>query len=183
MAHLVWDWNGTLLNDLDVVVAATNASLAAFGAGPVTAEEHRRDFRRPVEAYYADVIGRVLTAEEFAVIDAVFHKAYVAASATCLLTGDALDCLKTWPGTQSLLSMWFHEELVPAVESRGLAGVFARIDGRPTEVDIASDPELTAEYGERIPVIMLDGKEHGYWRVEEDRLLRDIARPPGAPRL
>jgi glutaredoxin len=43
------------------------------------------------------------------------------------------------------------------------------------EVDIASDPELTAEYGDRIPVILPDGKEHGYWRVEEQRLLRDLA--------
>ena len=43
------------------------------------------------------------------------------------------------------------------------------------EVDIATDPELTAEYGDRIPVVVLDGKEHGYWRVEEQRLLRDLA--------
>lgn len=43
-----------------------------------------------------------------------------------------------------------------------------------TEVDIATDPELTAEYGDRIPVILLDGREHGYWRVEEQRLLRDL---------
>jgi glutaredoxin len=42
------------------------------------------------------------------------------------------------------------------------------------EVDIATDPELTAEYGDRIPVVLLDGKEHGYWRVEEQRLLRDL---------
>ncbi|HEV7709601.1 MAG TPA: HAD family hydrolase, partial [Asanoa sp.] len=26
--HLVWDWNGTLLNDFDLVVAATNHALA-----------------------------------------------------------------------------------------------------------------------------------------------------------
>jgi glutaredoxin len=45
-----------------------------------------------------------------------------------------------------------------------------------TEVDIATDPELTAEYGDRIPVLMLDGREHGYWRVEEARLLRDLGR-------
>lgn len=44
------------------------------------------------------------------------------------------------------------------------------------EVDITTDPELEMEYGERIPVIMLDGKEHGYWRVEKDRLIRDLAR-------
>jgi glutaredoxin len=43
------------------------------------------------------------------------------------------------------------------------------------EVDIAGDTDLTAEYGDRIPVVLLDGKEHGYWRVEEARLLRDLA--------
>lgn len=44
------------------------------------------------------------------------------------------------------------------------------------EIDITSDPELEIEYGERIPVIMLDGREHGYWRVEKERLRRDLAR-------
>jgi glutaredoxin len=43
-----------------------------------------------------------------------------------------------------------------------------------TEVDISGDPELEDEYGLRIPVVLLDGKEHGYWRVEEERLLRDL---------
>ena len=42
------------------------------------------------------------------------------------------------------------------------------------EVDITTDAELEMEYSERIPVIMLDGKEHGYWRVEKERLLRDL---------
>jgi glutaredoxin len=51
-----------------------------------------------------------------------------------------------------------------------------RIGERFIEVDISGDPELEAEYGDRIPVIMLDGKEHGYWRVEEERLRRDLAR-------
>lgn len=44
------------------------------------------------------------------------------------------------------------------------------------EVDVATDVELEREYGDRLPVILLDGREHGYWRVEEDRLLRDLAR-------
>ena len=47
--------------------------------------------------------------------------------------------------------------------------------GEPwTEVDISTDPDLEDEYGFRIPVVLLDGKEHGYWRVEEERLLRDL---------
>ena len=45
------------------------------------------------------------------------------------------------------------------------------------EIDVDSDPHLQAEYWERVPVILLDGKEHGYWRVEEERLLRDLAKP------
>jgi len=45
------------------------------------------------------------------------------------------------------------------------------------EVDVDSDPELQAEYWDRVPVILLDGREHGYWRVEEDRLLRDVVAP------
>jgi glutaredoxin len=44
------------------------------------------------------------------------------------------------------------------------------------EVNVESDPELEADYGDRLPVILLDGKEHGYWRVEEERLLRDLGR-------
>ena len=57
----------------------------------------------------------------------------------------------------------------------------ARIGVEYAEVDIAGDPELTAEYGERIPVVMLDGREHGYWRVEEARLLRDLENPVSEP--
>ena len=43
-----------------------------------------------------------------------------------------------------------------------------------TEVDITSDEDLLVEYGIRIPVVLLDGVEHGYWRVDEARLLRDL---------
>jgi len=50
--------------------------------------------------------------------------------------------------------------------------------GEPwTEVVLDGDLELEREYGDRVPVVLLDGKEHGYWRVEEQRLRRDLARP------
>jgi glutaredoxin len=52
-----------------------------------------------------------------------------------------------------------------------------------TRVDVDSSVELQRDYSDRVPVILLDGVEHGYWRVEEDRLRRDMAKPPGAPRL
>jgi glutaredoxin len=48
--------------------------------------------------------------------------------------------------------------------------------GEPWEErNVEDDIELEREYGDRVPVILLDGREHGYWRVEEERLLRDLA--------
>jgi glutaredoxin len=42
------------------------------------------------------------------------------------------------------------------------------------EVDVDTDDELRTEYGDRLPVVLLDGAEHGYWTVEEQRLIRDL---------
>ncbi len=133
--HLVWDWNGTLLDDLTLVVTSTNEAFSSVGGRSVDSDEHRRVFRRPVAEFYAEILERAVTEEEFEELDRIFHQAYRMGLTTIPLAADAEAAIKSWTGTQSLLSMWFHEELIPAVESRGLAGVFARIDGRPTEVD------------------------------------------------
>ncbi len=127
--HLVWDWNGTLLDDLTLVVDATNASLASANGPTVTADEHRRDYRRPIIDYYSFVLGRPVDEVEFELLDGVFHGAYNARLAACLLAADAQAALDAWSGTQSLLSMWFHTELVPTVERYGLTSRFARVDG------------------------------------------------------
>ena len=46
------------------------------------------------------------------------------------------------------------------------------------DVDIAAatDPALRAEFGDRLPVVLLDGREHSYWEVDEPRLRADLAR-------
>jgi len=134
VAHLVWDWNGTLLDDLTLVVDATNACLALFGGGPTTAEEHRREFRRPVSAYYALALGRAIGEPDFARLDRVFHDTYGAGLTACALAAGAHSALGSWPGTQSLLSMWFHDRLVPAIDRYGLSGYFARVDGLRAEI-------------------------------------------------
>ena len=55
--------------------------------------------------------------------------------------------------------------------------VVAVTGDRWVEKDVTADIELEREYGDRLPVVLLDGKEHGYWRVEEERLLRDLTTP------
>jgi hypothetical protein len=43
-----------------------------------------------------------------------------------------------------------------------------------TEVDVDASRELAETFGDRVPVTLVDGVEHGYWRVEEDRLRRAL---------
>ncbi|WP_448221934.1 glutaredoxin family protein [Gordonia iterans] len=54
-----------------------------------------------------------------------------------------------------------------------------RIEPVVVDVDQAAeqgDPELRAEYGDRLPVLLLDGEEHGYWEIDEVRLRSDLDR-------
>ncbi|NEK58219.1 glutaredoxin family protein [Geodermatophilus sabuli] len=41
-------------------------------------------------------------------------------------------------------------------------------------VDVDADPALQAEYGDRVPVVLLDGTEHSYFTVDVPRLRRDL---------
>jgi phosphoglycolate phosphatase-like HAD superfamily hydrolase len=143
--HLVWDWNGTLLDDLKLVVDATNACLASVGGPVITAEEHRRDFRRPILDYYAHVLERPIDQVEFQLLDDAFHDAYRARMAEVRLVPDALEAMSRWPGTQSLLSMFFHDELLVEVERHGLTARLVRVDGLPGTVG----GHRKAEYLER----------------------------------
>ena len=45
---------------------------------------------------------------------------------------------------------------------------------RPETVDVDADPELQAEFGDRVPVVLLDGREHSYFTVDVPRLRRDL---------
>ncbi|MDT3438651.1 MULTISPECIES: glutaredoxin family protein [unclassified Pseudofrankia] len=38
------------------------------------------------------------------------------------------------------------------------------------ELDVDAEQARADEYGDRVPVVLVDGREHGYWRVEEARL-------------
>jgi glutaredoxin len=43
------------------------------------------------------------------------------------------------------------------------------------ERDVDADGVLADEYGDRVPVVLLDGAEHSYWRVDEGRLRAALA--------
>ncbi|GAB2471548.1 glutaredoxin family protein [Jatrophihabitans fulvus] len=52
----------------------------------------------------------------------------------------------------------------------------AELGFRYREADVDAAEELRAEYSDRVPVVLIDGREHGYWRVEEKRFRKAVAR-------
>ncbi|MDR7303121.1 HAD family hydrolase [Haloactinomyces albus] len=135
--HIVWDWNGTLLDDNAAVVSAVNKVCAAFGCEHIDLDRWRAVFGRPLRRAYEHVLGRVLDEHDWARIDVLYHEAYRELLHTCGLARGVPGALREWIGsgrTQSLLSMWFHEELLALVEDFGLNALFTRVDGLRAEI-------------------------------------------------
>lgn len=130
--HIVWDWNGTLLDDNHAVLASVNSVCTEFGRPSITLEHWRSIFRRPLTACYEQLLGQSLSPEQWATVDVRYHSKYRTLLGTCGLADGAKDALRGWHtrgGTQSLLSMWFHDELRSLVDAFGLTGYFTRLDG------------------------------------------------------
>lgn len=45
------------------------------------------------------------------------------------------------------------------------------------ELNMLDDPELMEKYAEEIPVTLVDGRQHDFWRVNEDRLRAALTQP------
>ncbi|MDZ7764060.1 MAG: HAD hydrolase-like protein [Melioribacteraceae bacterium] len=50
--HIIWDWNGTILNDLEMCINIINELLVKYKMPSVSAEKYRDVFTIPVENYY-----------------------------------------------------------------------------------------------------------------------------------
>jgi phosphoglycolate phosphatase-like HAD superfamily hydrolase len=135
--HVVWDWNGTILDDNDAVVRAVNEVCTAFGRERIDLVFWRSIYRRPLLDCYQELLGRELSAADWAWIDRHYHAAYRELLPTTRLSPGVPEELRRWRddgGSQSLLSMWFHDELVALVDRHGLTSLFARIDGLRVDV-------------------------------------------------
>ena len=136
-SHVVWDWNGTLLDDNRIVLAAVNEVCAGFGRPDLTWVEWQTAYARPMRVSYETILARVLDEEEWARVDKLYHERYDALLHSCGLAAGVPDVLRQWTEsgrTQSLLSMWFHTRLTPTIEQFGLTQYFTRIDGLAAEV-------------------------------------------------
>ena len=62
------------------------------------------------------MLGRAVDDDEFDRARRDLPRRLPAGLTTCALADGAMNAMPAWTGTQSLLSMWFHDELVPTVE-------------------------------------------------------------------
>lgn len=134
--HVIWDWNGTLFDDLHIIVEAVNGSLGELGAPPIDADGYRDHYTRPVDVFYERLLGRRVSAGEWQRIDKTFHDRYREGLGRADLSLDAVDALEAvvdrgW--RQSILSMWYHDELVPFVSRYRLDRFMERVDGNRGE--------------------------------------------------
>ncbi len=135
MTHIIWDWNGTLFDDLSIVVKSVNATLEQFGADAaraIDADGYRDKYTRPVHLFYDKLLGRETNEEEWAWLDRTFHDSYRSLLEGGELAHDArsaLELVAESGHTQSLLSMWWHRELVPMAQKLDVERYMVRIDG------------------------------------------------------
>lgn len=132
VGHLVWDWNGTLLDDLAIVVESVNVGLAAYGGSPIDTDGYRSHYTRPVSLFYERLLGRPVTETEWHHINDLFHVAYFSRVNTVGLAPDAaaaLDTAREGGLRQSVLSMAPHDHLVGIVDRLGVAGYFDAVRG------------------------------------------------------
>lgn len=132
--HIVWDWNGTLFHDTEAVVGATNAAFAEFGVAPITLEQYRELYCVPIPRFYERMMGRAPTEAEWEVMDGIFHRYYGEHSTRCGLAEGAETLLTGWRQaghSQSILSMYGHEELVPLVRGSASTGTSCGSKGAP----------------------------------------------------
>jgi phosphoglycolate phosphatase-like HAD superfamily hydrolase len=130
--HVVWDWNGTLLDDVTLIAQATSQCLGALGCDPLDVDTYRAAYRRPIHEFYEHLLGRALGPGEFERLDREWHDLYVGGVADCHLfegVEQALDRVHAQGWTQSICSMYPHDELGHVVAALGVTGRFLRIDG------------------------------------------------------
>ncbi|CDE84017.1 putative phosphatase [Coraliomargarita sp. CAG:312] len=127
----IWDWNGTLLDDIKLSVDVFNSMLGRWFGTSVTATEYKSKFRFPVEDFYKDY-GFDFSKQDFDEVGRHFIKTYNARRFECPLHKGAEDCLRYLSSRgikQSILSAYERNHLLDAVRHYHIDSYFENICG------------------------------------------------------
>ena len=130
LPYIIWDWNGTLIDDVSAAVNALNRMLSIRGVAPVTRDFYRAHFGFPVRPFYA-VAGLDMEKEDWDKICTDFHQ-FIAEEPDQHLRPDAKDALqlvRDMGGHQSILSALRQDLLLRDTAHEGVQAAFDGIFG------------------------------------------------------
>jgi phosphoglycolate phosphatase len=129
--HVIWDWNGTLLDDLDLCIDVMNGLLECRGLPLLDRARYHAVFDFPVRAYY-ERLGFDFRQDSFEQLSVEFIAGYEARRTESRLQPGArevLAALQLAGLTQSVLSAYRGETLREIVGHFGLTPYFVRLTG------------------------------------------------------
>ncbi len=129
--HVIWDWNGTLVDDAWLCVEIVNELLVRRGLAPTTLREYSEVFGFPLRTYYQRV-GFDLEHEDFAALGDEFNVRYSQRRGECCLRAGAYQVLAALRHNgigQSLLSASNEVDLEQMVADYRLQSHFAAVAG------------------------------------------------------
>ena len=160
---VIWDFNGTLVDDLNAAVRSVNAQLERRELPHLTISEFRDVFSFPVEGYYRR-IGLDPDAESMGEMAAEFFEGYIPGLAMCSLHDGVLEALELFlrlSVRQFVLSAMEESMLHDMLEALGISERFIAVyglehqegdsklsRGRDLMNDYGIDPETTLLIGD-----------------------------------
>jgi len=128
--HVVWDWNGTLLDDAQACVNAINTLLARRGVARIDMEQYRKTFGFPVIDFYRR-INFPLENENWDSLAREFHELFLADSTMRLQdsAGEVLEQVRRRGLQQSILSASEQGILTGMLAGFGIRDYFAEVFG------------------------------------------------------
>ena len=129
--HVIWDGNGTILDDVNLCTEIINNILTKRNLPTVTVERYKDIFTFPVINYYKEV-GLDISGNNFEIMSHEFINEYESKKLDCSLFPGAkelLDYFKTHNLSQSVLSAYSQHTLEEVINHFGLSNYFIKLVG------------------------------------------------------
>lgn len=123
--HIIWDWNGTLLNDIGASLASVNDMLSMRGMPHINNDYYKECIGVPIIKFYEKVFD--LEKEDYSSIIKQYNEGYLRHLAECDLTDGArlaLDFFKNNGLKQVIVSSSNNAQLCQNAEKYGVIGYF-----------------------------------------------------------
>ena len=164
---VVWDWNGTLLNDVDENISIVNELLKKRSLPVIGKETYKRFFRMPIKSFYMD-IGFDFSEESFESIAKEYNHLYKQKFSSMPLTNEIEGILEYIDGCnidQYIVSASEQKSLDVQVSEKNISRYFKKIVGNDdfsVVSKIEKAKELRTEFGKEDKILFIGDMFHDY---------------------